>query len=223
MTPAEIAAMVDDADDWSRVNGNHPVRGDELAKHVRALAAECERLQRSVDVNIELRILGGRAGTDFIKQRDQAESRAAEARDKSRRAAQIIIEEIGSIGPEDGDEAAKRSVAEIRKMRAQLEAVTREIATAKEKLTEMHKQQAKHNKWAVLAIDKLEALDRYKAALERIAENGTHHDLTPTKKMWGADRKPLDEANEIWWHAWIKRMDEQVKTIAREALKGAGQ
>lgn len=65
--------------------------------------------------------------------------------------------------------------------------------------------------------------DRYKAALERIAENGTHHDLTPTKKMWGADRKPLDEANEIWWHAWIKRMDEQVKTIAREALKGAGQ
>lgn len=192
MTPAEIAAMVDDADDWFRVNGNHPVRGDELAKHVRALATECERLQRSVDVNIELRILGGRAGTDFIKQRDQAESRAAEARDKSRRAAQIIIEEIGSIGPEDGDEAAKRSVAEIRKMRAQLEAVTRER-------------------------------DRYKAALERIAENGTHHDLTPTKKMWGADRKPLDEANEIWWHAWIKRMDEQVKTIAREALKGAGQ
>lgn len=45
MTPAEIAAMVVDADDWFRVNGNHPVRGDELAKHVRALAAECERLQ----------------------------------------------------------------------------------------------------------------------------------------------------------------------------------
>lgn len=60
LTPDEIAAMVVDADDWFRVNGNHPVRGDELAKHVRALAAECERrdlvhvneviaLQRAVD------------------------------------------------------------------------------------------------------------------------------------------------------------------------------
>lgn len=141
MTPAEIAAMVDDADDWFRVNGNHPVRGDELAKHVRALAAE-------------------------------------------------LTAHKGALHEEslESDQWQLRCNA----LESQLEAVTTER-------------------------------DRYKAALERIAENGTHHDLTPTKKMWGADRKPLDEANEIWWHAWIKRMDEQVKTIAREALKGAGQ
>lgn len=58
-------------------------------------------------------------GKDF---RD-AEDRAADAREvaeRSRRAAQILIAEIGSAGPENSDEAAARAVAEIKRLKGEL-------------------------------------------------------------------------------------------------------
>lgn len=97
MTPDEIAAMVADADDWFRVNGNHPVSGDELAKHVRALAAECERLRRHLDgAQLSLQSVGA------VRDHFEAEANEARAqleavtreRDRYRAALEHIVEHV---------------------------------------------------------------------------------------------------------------------------------
>jgi hypothetical protein len=49
--------------------------------------------------------------------------RASEAimyAERSRRAAQILIAQIGSVGPENADDAAERAVAEIKRLKGEL-------------------------------------------------------------------------------------------------------
>ena len=56
----------------------------------------------------------------------------------------------------------------------------------------------------------------YERALETLAKNGTHHDLTPTRLV------PTDErsgAIDSWWLEYFQHADHTVRTIAVDALR----
>ncbi len=202
MTPEQVASMVDRAEMHASASG-HPICRA-VSDHVRALAAEVNRVVYRLD--------------KVREERDAAE----DERDKLRA-------ELARL--QDGIASASDDVVELR---AELARANEDIKTwmrsqgmACEQRGAIREPLIEHlsrDEWEDVPLAEWPALiakdlTRYRAALERIAKEGTLHDLTPTKRLCGADRKPLDEANETWWHEWIKRMDEQVRTIAREALK----
>ena len=64
------------------------------------------------------------------RERDEAVALIDAAKEKSRRAAQTIIEAIGSVGPEDSDQAAVRIVAKLDAAKAKLAALVDAVKDA---------------------------------------------------------------------------------------------
>lgn len=54
-------------------------------------------------------------------------------------------------------------------------------------------------------------------ALKELAVNGTHHDPTPTRKLYPLDAKAM-ECDE-WWAHYFMSADSRVRSIAKEALR----
>lgn len=58
---------------------------------------------------------------------------------------------------------------------------------------------------------------RAEEVLRELANHGTRHDITPTKRMPAKRGWSFEEAetNETWWHEYIREMDKSVRNEAR--------
>jgi hypothetical protein len=70
------------------------------------------------------------------------------------------------------------------------------------------------------AVDALVAeRDALREALKDIAIFGTRHDTNPTRLLASMQTNELAATIDSWWLSYFQRADEQVRAIARAALK----